>query len=225
MANFKPCFRECFNINAAVEGEGDCLKVPTSVASRICKKLGPDGFTFMIASMADGSWVQLRLECAGTDNVQVTELKPGIPGEPIPTIPAGTELYFDWSNDAWEAMHGCITGTSDEEAEACKELAEKFKSDYFDIKCVDGKVCIEPKPDADSETATSDKFWVYCNTMFFVDKDGKIKSKPVADPIPDNHFDPVAVTIKNGKAEYSASKCPPVEKPSCDPCLTNQKGA
>lgn len=225
MANFKPCFRECFTINNAIEREGDCLLIPGTTASKICKKLGPDGYTYMIANMADGSWVQVKLECVPEDTLQVAELKPGIPGEAVPTIPAGTELYFDWSDDAWEAMHGCITKSEDATEAECQALADKFKSDYFEIKCVEGKICIEPKEDEDSEIATADDFWEWCNKRFYVDKAGKVRCKPVDDPIADASYDPAAVIIKNGKPEFSASKCPPIEKPSCDPCVDNQKGA
>lgn len=225
MANFVPCFRECFDINAAITKVGDCLLIPGYLATKICKKLGSEGYTFMIANMPDGSWVQVKLQCVPEDTLQVAELKPGIPGDSVPTIPAGTELYFDWTADAWQAMHECVTGTDEEAAEAeCEELVKKFKSDYFDIKCVEGKICIEPKPDPDGETPTEDKYWEFCNTRFFVDKDGTVKCKPSPNPIADQTMDPVKVIMKNGKPEFMPSSCPPIEKPECDPCIENQKG-
>lgn len=213
MANFKALYQECFALNGAVADVGDCLDVSQIVKDRVCAKLGSGGWTYLLSNDPDGDYIQLAVECDNGE-LKVTEIKPA-----GATIAAGAELYFDWSDDAWCARFDCKAADTDSEV---KELADMFKSDAFTFEVVDGKICIEPVEGAEG-CAGPDDVWVHCNKEFYV-KDGKIRVRSVANPVADATYDPAKVILKDGKPTFAASSCPPLEKPSCDPCLDNQTG-
>lgn len=191
MAKFVPLHNFCSATLSDVTPADTCLKFSDASESvRACARLGAGGHSYLMYETATG-YQDVKVSCPDGSNL-VLETGHGL------TIPAGTTLYFDWSEVAMTEFIECVndkSGSADEIDIKSDTLTASYDAD--------GKLCIEIK----NTVEESQLVWHHCNKEFYVEG-GQIKVRPVAQPVADATINNATVTITDGKVTYSQGDLP-----------------
>lgn len=187
MASFQSAVGLCFAINGDLLPDSNCLPVSVFDEPKICDRLTTGQYTRLSWFTTEGP-KQIRVSCEDGKIV--------VPSDHGFTIPAGTQLYFDWTEENLNDWADCRD-----------EAAAEANPEEEDEDCCD---------DIDE----SELVWQSCNKEFYV-KDGKVRTRPMSNPIPDGVYANATVTVRNGKVSFSKG-CPVMSKGSDEQCHSEE---